>query len=122
MNGHSTQFFNRQDLSPDELQTLQALSLTQYKDLYYGKGLRSASSKVVQRFESQPREAREENRREFEDISVNIDHVGRLHQVSGAITPASPIPEEDGDIMEEEGERRMSKEIFVTQSKSGNND
>ena len=130
MNGHSAPFFNRQDFSPDELQTLEALSLTQNKDLYYGKGLRSAGrgrapSKVVQRFESQLREAREENRREFEDISVNIDHVGRLHRVSGAITPASPIPEEEGDIMnggEEGRERRMSKEIFVTQSKSDDND
>ena len=123
MNGHSAQFFNRQDLSPDELQALQAMSLTQNKDLYYGRGTRSARhqlgrgpSQAVQRFENQLREAKEEEKRrtEYEDFSVDSGAVtGRVHRVSGgAITPASPIPEE-----EELGrERRKSKEIFVTQS------
>lgn len=127
MNGHSAQFFNRQDLSPDELQVLQAMSLTQDKELYYGRGMRSTRqlqlgrgpNKAVQRFESQLREARrgeEERRREFDDSSIDGGTVaGRVHRVSGAITPASPIPEEE----EEGGERRISKEIFVTQSKSG---
>ena len=125
MNGHSAQFFNRHDLSPDELQALQAMSLTQNKELYYGRGMRSTRlpqlgrgvNKAVQRFESQLREARreeEERRGEFDNSSV----AGGVHQVSGAITPASPIPEE-----EEEGrERRNSKEIFVTQSKNGDID
>ena len=128
MNGHSAQFFNRQDLSPDELQALQAMSLTQNKDLYYGRGMRSARhqlgrgpSQAVQRFENQLRETREEEKRrmEHEDFSVDSGAVtGRVHRVSGgAITPASPIPEE-----EERGERRKSKEIFVTQSEQASRD
>ena len=73
-------------------------------------------SQAVQRFENQLREAREEEKRrtEYEDFSVDSGAVtvGRVHRVSGgAITPASPIPEE-----EEGRERRKSKEIFVTQS------
>ena len=45
---------------------------------------------------------------------------GRVHRVSGgAITPASPIPEEEE---EERGERRKSKEIFVTQSELASGD
>ena len=122
MNGHSAQFFNRQDLSPDELQALQAMSLTQNKDLYYGRGMRSARllgrgpNKAVQRFESQLRKVREEKRREYEDFSTETV-TERDHRVSGAITPASPIPEE-----EEGRERRKSKEIFVTQSESASRD
>ena len=128
MNGHSAQFFNRQDLSEDELQTLQALSLTQNKELYYGRGMRATRlllergpNKAVQRFESQLRGAREEKeRRELEDFSVDSGAgTGRGHGVSGgAITPASPIPEEE----EERRERRKSKEIFVTQSESASRD
>ena len=91
MNGHSAQFFNRQDLSPDELQALQAMSLTQNKDLYYGRGMRSArllgrglASKAVQRFESQLRKVGEENWREYEDFSDDTV----TERVSGAIIPA----------------------------------
>jgi hypothetical protein len=134
MNGHSAQFFNRQDLPPDELQALQAMSLTQNKELYYGRGVRStrqqqlqlgrAPNKAVQRFESQLREARreeEERRREFEDSSNDSGTVaGRVHRVSGAITPASPIPE--AEEVEEGGERRKCNEIFVTQSESASRD
>ena len=124
MNGHSAQFFNRQYLSPDELQALQAMSLTQNKDLYYGRGMRSARllgrgpSKAVQKFESQLREVREEKRREFDDYGADA-LTGRVNRVSGAITPASPIPEEE---KEEGRERRKSKEIFVTQSESASGD
>ena len=122
MNGHSAQFINRQDLqlSPDELQALQTMSLTQNKDLYYGRGMRSARllgrgpNKAVQRFESQLRKVREE---EYEGFSADTV-TERVHRVSGAITPASPIPEE-----EDEGrERRKSKEIFVTQSEHASKD
>ena len=66
VNRHSAQFFNRQDLSPDELQALQAISLTQNKDLYYGREMRSARllgrgpNKAVQRFESQLRSVRKQ--------------------------------------------------------------
>jgi hypothetical protein len=133
MNGHSAQFFNRQYLPPDELQALQAMSLTQNKELYYGRGVRStrqqqlqlgrAPNKAVQRFESQLREARreeEERRREFEDSSIDSGTVaGRVHRVSAAITPASPIPEAE-EV--EGGERRKSNEIFVTQSESASRD
>ena len=127
MNGHSAQFFNRHDLSPDELEALQAVSLTQNKELYYGRGMRSTRlpqlgrgpSKAVQRFESQLREARREEEEErIGEFDTDSGIAGRMHRVSGAITPASPIPEE-----EEEGrERRSSKETFVTQSKNGDVD
>ena len=81
----------------------------------------------MQRFENQLREAREETRREFEDFSDNIDHTdGIVHRVSRAITPASPIPEEEGndsmDGREEERERSKSNEIFVTQSERKDSD
>ena len=63
------------------------------------------------------RKVREENRREYEDFSDDTV-TEKVHRVSGAITPASPIPEE-----EDEGrERRKSKEIFVTQSEHASKD
>ena len=136
MNGHSAQFFNRQDLTPEELSTLQAISLSQNKELFYGKGMRSARlgggrgrNRAVQRFESQLIEAAEERKREYDDFSIDV---GRMHQVSRAVTPAVTIPEEDMNDLEEEeeeeegeGERekeesKMSKagETFITESES----
>lgn len=118
MNGHSAQFFNRQDLSPEEVSKLQAISLSQNKELYYGKGIRSVvrgrgPSRAVQRFERQLREATVEKRNGYEDYSVDV---GQFSRVSRAITPASPIPEEDGNEVEKE--RQNSKEAFITESKN----
>ena len=118
MNGHSAQFFNRQDLTPEELSALEAISLSQNRDLYYGKGMRSARRaqrggpiKAVQKFESQLREAVEERNREFDDFSIDVETV---HRVSRTVTPAATIPEEK----EEGGEERSSKETFITESEN----
>lgn len=129
MNGHSAQYFNRQDFSPEELSMLESVSLSQNKDLYYGKGMRSTrrpnrgTSKVVQRFESQLREAKEGRMREYDDFSMDV---GRVHRVSRAVTPtAVTIPEEvkeevkEEDKTEEKGEQGLtSKETFITESQS----
>lgn len=119
MNGHSAQVFNRQEFSPEELSMLQSASLSQNKDLYYGKGMRStrkagrAASLAVQRFESRLREAKEERTRAYEDFSIDV---ARMHRVSRAVTPAVTIPEED--VNEKGREGGASKETFITESQS----
>ena len=124
MNGHSAQFFNRQDLTPEELSALQAISLSQNRELYYGRGMRSARRgqggpvKAVQRFQTQLREAVEDRDREFDDFSIDIETV---HRVSRTATPATVAVPEEGVIEEEkeeeeEGERKNSKETFITES------
>ena len=125
MNGHSAQFFNRHEFSPEELNMLESMSLSQNKDLYYGKGMRSTrrsnrgASKVVQRFESQLRETKEGRMGEYDDFSIDV---GRMHRVSRAVTPAVTIPEEDtseeGKRQEREEQGRTSKETFITESQS----
>ena len=72
----------------------------------------------MQIFESQLRKVREEHRREYEDFSDDTV-TERVHRVSGAITPASPIPEEENEGRER---RKKSKEIFVTQSEHASRD
>ena len=121
MNGHSAQFFNRQDFSPEELSMLESVSLSQNKDLYYGKGMRSTrrpnrgASKVVQRFESQLREAREGRVREYDDFSIDVE---RMHRVSRAVTPIPEGVNEEDKREEREEQGRTSKETFITESQS----
>lgn len=128
MNGHSAQFFNRQDLTAEELSTLQAISLSHNRDLFYGRGMRSSRMgnrgprKAVEKFQNQLREATEEEPVEYDDFSIDME---RVHRVSRAVTPAVTIPEENAtEVEEEERERCKSGETFITESQSrvGNRD
>lgn len=117
MSGNTVQLFENQGIPQEELRALQHQKLSQNPDLYYGKGIRSmrAQSKIVQRFEARLKEATEESR-SYGLEDVNID-TGRFSRASRALTPASPILEEEppSTHVHPSRSRRSPKKTFMTE-------
>ncbi len=120
MNGHTAQLFNREEIPQSELEDLQKMALSQNTHLYYGKGIRSfggRTSKIVKQFEDRLQETMTAKNHgsyaTLEDIDSN-----RYSRASRAVTPGSPIIEEN----EHETEHVTSKvpsDTFMTEQ---NND
>ena len=121
MNGHSAQLFSREEIPQDELDVFQKLALSQNKQLYYGKGIRSSggkASKTVKTFEHRLQESiTAQATRNYELEGIDAGRYSR--GTSRAVTPGSPLMEEEEEALTEQTPRKTSSNrTFMTQQTS----
>lgn len=115
MSGHSAQLFDRQEIPQEEVRRLQNMVLSQNPSLYYGKGIKSIriKSRTVQRFETKLKEVKHTSPQYgLEEVSIDA---GRYSRASRALSPSSPIPEED--FLKTGAEEEEDSKTFSTGSR-----
>ncbi len=122
MNGRTAQLFNREEIPQNELEVLQKMALSQNTRLYYGKGIQSfggRTSKIVKQFEDRLQETISANNHgsytTLEDIDAN-----RYSRASRAVTPGSPIIEENEHETEQITSKVPSDTTFMTEQNDNN--
>jgi hypothetical protein len=101
MTGEPIEMLDKQKMSPEELLTLQQMTLSQNPSLFYGTGVKVKSAHTpvqVSRFESQLRQAMADMTGDYQESEhEHVLDIGRYSRLSRTMTPGSPIPELEED-------------------------